>query len=178
MGDALDNFLTPERIPRPRSRVQLEQQLQQQLGAAYVAPVAKKKRARPEDALHLAVRGYLEAVIAPPGRISRDRVMWWTNENRNVGREIETSNGRRVNPTAIANKRRGAVAGVPDIQIQWPGGTLFVELKAPNGVLSAEQARMHPELRQTGAGVVVARSVDQVAAALEAWRVPCRERRR
>lgn len=56
--------------------------------------------------------------------------------------------------------------GWPDVQAIKAGHSVFVEVKRPGEKPRPEQLEMHAELRHYGATVIVATSVDDVAAAL------------
>ena len=50
-----------------------------------------------------------------------------------------------MNPTRIENRHGG---GIPDVELQWPTGSAFVELKAPRSIprLSSENLKIRPHL--------------------------------
>ena len=141
-------------------------------GGVYEGPPKKKKRARPEDDLHLAVRKFLSYMIAPPGVASRYGVMWHSNEARNAGKPKQLANGKTINLEGIARKARGCVSGVPDITVIWLGHIYGIELKAPGGALSVDQKRYHGNMRHAGALVEVATSLDAVTLFLRQWGIP------
>lgn len=135
----------------------------------------RKKAAKPEDVLHVAVRKFLELAIAPPGCLSRDRVIWFSIESRNSGRtQVNAKTGKTFNREGQARKARGCVAGVPDVHFEWPGGSGWIELKADKGVTSTNQDNILSRLSAAGAVVAVAKSIDEVERALVAWGVPYR----
>jgi hypothetical protein len=138
-------------------------------------PGAKKKQ-RPEDALHIQVAKYLRYAIAHEGKCSLHGAIWWSYESRNAGKETVTKNGRKINLEGIGRKARGCIAGLPDISVLFRGGLHGIELKADKGTLSEAQRTLHPEMRKAGGKVVVARSLDDVEAALRGWDIPTRVR--
>ncbi|MBS1029227.1 VRR-NUC domain-containing protein [Gluconobacter albidus] len=72
-------------------------------------------------------------------------------------------------------KRRGCLAGWPDIQIIWNSRTYLIELKAPGGgSLSSVQKDMHERIERAGGSVAVCRSVDGVLNYLSACGLPMR----
>lgn len=69
-------------------------------------------------------------------------------------------------------KRNGMVKGFPDIMvITGPGPGMYFEAKAPGGRLDKDQQAVHDHLRDLGQLVAVVRSIDEVQAKLEQWRV-------
>lgn len=79
--------------------------------------------------------------------------------------------GRWFSPTAQKLKREGVKPGVPDIFLPCArGGSygLFIEMKAPDGRVSPEQARIHAFLREEGYAVIVCFSLES-AITLITW---------
>jgi hypothetical protein len=69
-------------------------------------------------------------------------------------------------------KTNGMVPGFPDIMVIAGGGlTMFFEVKAPGGRLTPAQQAVHDHLRALGQLVAVVRSIDEVQAQLDQWRV-------
>ena len=137
-----------------------------------IAAARKKGRQiqRPEQALHLAVAEFLDAVLLPPA-------LWKHVPN----------GGKRSKIEAGIMKAMGVRAGWPDIEIIWPvavdsGGVqwtalaaLEIELKADDGDLSPAQEKMHKLLWGASIPVVICRSIEEVSAALIKYDVPCRQ---
>jgi len=71
-------------------------------------------------------------------------------------------------------KRMGMLAGVPDWLVIWQGKSLFFELKAPGGRLSAQQIETHALLRCAGAFVTTVYRLEAVEGALRGFGVPLR----
>lgn len=120
-------------------------------------------RAQPEYRLHCVVADYLRVAIVPGSCIWRSSL-----------------DGARLNrATAGRMKRIGAIVeGWPDLAfILAAGRTLFIELKPPGEYPSAEQRAVHERLRALGAAVYVARTLDEVIAALQNEDVPLRDAR-
>lgn len=70
----------------------------------------------------------------------------------------------------------GALKGIPDLVAALPEAiTLWVECKTPVGRLSADQEAIHADLRSLGHHVIVARSIEDVRAALQSLGVATRE---
>lgn len=120
-------------------------------------------RAHPEDDFHVSLADLLTYGIAPPGVLSREGVVWTSHENRQSG----VREGAR-------RKKRGVVAGVPDVQFVFGGRSYWVELKVPGGYPSQVQRALHDALRAAGCEVAVARNLAQVVSALHGWGVPTR----
>ena len=79
--------------------------------------------------------------------------------------------GRWFSPTAQKLKREGVKRGIPDIFLPCArGGShgLFIEMKAPDGKVSPEQARVHQLLREEGYAVIVCYSLES-AITLITW---------
>lgn len=111
---------------------------------------------RPEDRLHEQVWRALTYAL-PADAVCT------SHENR--------QNGIRE---GARRKRRGCLAGWPDIQIIWSGRTYLIELKAPGGSLSPVQRDMHERIERAGVPVAVCRSVDGVLNYLSACGLPMR----
>ena len=118
------------------------------------------KRQNPERAFHAVVADYLRASL-PAG---------WRWSTFPAG-ELRTER------TAALLKRLGVQPGWPDIIVQLPDGRdLHLELKAPKGVLSPDQKAHQAACEAVGAPYVVARTLDDVRAAVRAYGLPTRER--
>jgi len=119
------------------------------------------RRNNPEEQLHLSVAQLLCMALQPS-------VVWTTIETSN-----QTSNIRKQGIL----KAKGVMAGYPDIQILWHDDgvkALCIELKAPKGVLSKNQIKVHAILAKVGVPTVIARSLEDVQTALDVYNVPHR----
>lgn len=58
-------------------------------------------------------------------------------------------------------KQEGMKAGAPDLFVYWPGGSCFLEFKAPRGSVGVNQREMHERMSRCGQHVAVVRSVDE-----------------
>lgn len=112
---------------------------------------------RPEQALHIAVAQYLDAVLP------LENLFWTSIEN----------NPRSRIAGALA-KARGVRPGIPDVLIIWLGIPHWIELKAAAGSLSKVQRDVLPALERAGCRTTVCRSVSDVAGALDRWGIPQR----
>jgi hypothetical protein len=114
------------------------------------------KRNHPEQSLQTAVAAYLG----------------WSLSPRSFFTAIGHGGGGRLRGAIL--KGMGLKAGVPDILIIHGGRCCFLELKAKAGSLSAEQRLVHAVIVSAGASVAVARSLEDVKAALDVWGIPTR----
>ena len=110
----------------------------------------RKRRRRHEDVLQKAVVSFLRLAL-PEGAVL-----------------FHIPNG---GPQTDFQRMRlalmGVLPGMPDLGLVWRGKPIFIELKAPKGVVSDTQYEVHTALILAGAVVFVARSVDEVAAFLD-----------
>jgi VRR-NUC domain len=79
--------------------------------------------------------------------------------------------GARSPVEAAIMKGIGVKAGIPDIVVVHDGQFFGLELKAPNGRLTAAQRDAHAALAAAGATVSVAYSLDDALAQLESWKL-------
>jgi hypothetical protein len=116
----------------------------------------RKARENPELALQIAVKQYLDAAL-PANYL-------WTASAAGV---------RVAMHTATQMKAAGIKRGFPDILILSPrGGVVWIELKAKDGSLLPEQKAFRDHCQATGRDIwALARSVDDVEAALKRWGV-------
>jgi hypothetical protein len=116
---------------------------------------------RAEDALQEAIYSYLLTVL-PTAAI-------WSTPNE----------GKRSPATAAALKRRGMLAGACDLNIVVGGRYYGLEVKARRGnrrgVVSPLQWAFADMLELAGAPMAIVESIDDVRAALKAWKIPTRE---
>lgn len=90
---------------------------------------------------------------------------------------MHTPNGGKRDAVAGAKlKAMGALPGVPDLYIAWPGHTLWIELKAPKGSVSEAQRTFAHRAINIGHDVHICRSVDEVLNVLDVMGVPTRGR--
>lgn len=81
--------------------------------------------------------------------------------------------GKRHRREAARMKGLGVKPGIPDIGVLYRGGrTLFVELKAPRGVVSDAQRDMARRLTYLGYDIVTCKSLECVECALRELGVP------
>ena len=107
---------------------------------------------KPEEALHRSVIQYLSWV--------KPRALFYHCPNGEL----------RSKATAARLKSMGTLAGVADLTFISDGGvTSFIELKAPGKYLSPAQKAFRDTVTSLGCQYAVARSVDDVADALQRW---------
>jgi hypothetical protein len=82
--------------------------------------------------------------------------------------------GHRHMLVGASLKRQGTQAGAPDNLIIWQGKAHWVELKSRYGTLRASQQTTIPAIEAAGSPVAVARTLEDVEAALTAWGIPLR----
>ena len=115
-----------------------------------------------EANLHRQIVQYLRLVL--PGAV----VHHSANEVRR--------GGRRGHINRAINVGMGVVPGYPDLVIHAPDLTAFIEIKTDSGRLSEAQKALHERLTGMGYQIAVARSLDDVRAALAAWGFKTREK--
>lgn len=118
-------------------------------------------RRNPEHKLQVSVRNFLTYCLPLPG--SPDYVEWTAN-----------AAGVYVSPMVAGRmKASGVRRGWPDLQLLLPDGrTVYIELKAGSG-LSPEQREFRDRCAPHGIWAL-ARSIDDVEAALRGWGVKLR----
>jgi hypothetical protein len=116
--------------------------------------VASKRRQQPERLIHQALVRHLEWRLLPG-------TFWWH----------PATGGKRALITGSLMKSLGSKAGLPDIMIIAFGQVFGIELKADGGRLSAEQRTCHVALREAGATVETADTIDAALDLLTRWRL-------
>lgn len=127
------------------------------------SPRRPAKRANPEADLQRAVVAALYAAL-PPNAI----VQCCANEIRAGG-----AKGRRDQGLAVS---MGVYAGFSDLIVIVGGRVLFLELKAPKGVLSPAQRAFRDRVCAQGFGWALVRSIDDALQALRDHNFPSRAR--
>ena len=118
----------------------------------------KKRRGNPERLVQRALIDWMRLAI--PGCV--------------VAASVNEAPAASANPYSRARfhqarKAAGVQKGWPDLTVALPGGrTVYVEVKAAKGRISDAQHEIHARLRGLGHLVVVARSIDDAAAAFRA----------
>lgn len=108
---------------------------------------------RPEQKLHISVVAFLGRALPP-------EIVLFHPAN----------GGKRTKPEASLLKAMGVLPGVPDLVAIMPNGqAAFIELKAPGGQLSPEQAAVRTKLLAAGCAYAVCRTLDEVEATITRW---------
>jgi hypothetical protein len=119
------------------------------------APVVK------EHPLQKRICDVLRLELCPPGKVSGWGVVWYCIDHANFAGEVP---GIRIG--------RGIVAGISDMFLLWRGRGYFIEIKTPDGVLSASQQAVMSAILAGGGHVGVACSEWDVLRLVDAWHIP------
>lgn len=112
-----------------------------------------KSEAAAEAQLHIAIVNLLKAT-AQPG------VTWFHVPN----------GGKRTPREAATFRAMGVLAGVPDLIIMQPGGTVrFIEVKTMNGRVSEQQMEFFDNARRAGFECSIVRDLDDAVKVLSHW---------
>ena len=114
-----------------------------------------------EHPLQKQICDVLRLEIAPPGKVSKQGVCWWSIDHANYAGEVP---GVRVG--------RGIISGIPDTFVLHRGRTHFIEIKADDGELSDPQRSVATAVVVAGGRVGVARSAGEVLLILDEWDIP------
>jgi hypothetical protein len=115
----------------------------------------------PEHSLQKQICDCLRLEIAPPGKVSRAGVCWYSIDHANFAGEIP---GIRIG--------RGIIAGILDIFVLYQGRAHFIEIKTDNGELSDAQQAVGTALLVAGGRVGVVRDAVDTIALIDAWAIP------
>lgn len=130
-----------------------------EIDALFDAAKSKPKRGKPEQVIQRAVIAFVKRTV---------RGGWAFHVPNDTG-------GSRGNAShhKLARHRAGVVSGVPDVFACWPGGgCCWLEIKAPKGRVSDQQAHIHSVLRACDQYVAVVRSIEDAEKALRAFGAP------
>ena len=114
-----------------------------------------------EHPLQAQITKLLTIEIAPPGKVSKHGVVWFSIDHANYAGEVP---GVRIG--------RGIIAGIPDTFVLHRGRTYYVEIKTNEGALTIEQQSVAAAVTVAGGRIGVARSADEVLACLDEWQIP------
>lgn len=120
-----------------------------------VAPVV------PEHSLQKQICDCLRLEIAPPGKVSKAGVCWYSIDHANFAGEVP---GIRIG--------RGIVAGILDVFVLYQGRAHFIEIKTDAGELSLAQQSVCAALLVAGGKVGVVRDAAETIAMIDAWQIP------
>ena len=120
-----------------------------------------RRPAAPEHPLQRQIADALRLELAPPGKVSRDGVVWWSVDHAAYA---GTAPGARIG--------RGIVAGVPDLFVLHRGIAHMVEIKTADGELSDPQQSVMSAVLASGGRVGMVRNADEMLRLLDAWGIP------
>jgi hypothetical protein len=103
----------------------------------------------------------LRLELAPPGKVSRDGVVWWSVDHASYA---GSAPGARIG--------RGIVAGVPDLLVLHRGLAHMVEIKTPAGELPDPQQSVMAAVLAGGGRVGAVRDTEEMLGRLDAWGIP------
>ncbi|WP_160119899.1 VRR-NUC domain-containing protein [Rhodovarius lipocyclicus] len=118
---------------------------------------ARPKRRAPEMDIQKGIVAFLRRAL-PHAVVAAIQ-----NERGADGR----TEGARLRYGAL-RKASGVVAGFPDLMVLLPQRVVFLEVKAPRGVVSESQELLHPRIRALGHPVHIVRSIEDAEAAMTA----------
>lgn len=122
--------------------------------------VPARRMRRPEQDLQRTVVAFLRRFMPEPP----EGAFWF---------HVPNGGGRSKIEGAIF-KAMGVKAGVPDLIFIWRGRTIAIELKGPDGRLTAIQKEVQSALTLAGAVVHEARSLEAVVEFLKVVGIPIR----
>lgn len=114
-----------------------------------------------EPILHKQIADAFRIEIAPPGRVSKEGVVFWSVDIAGYSGSVP---GIRTS--------RGVIAGIPDMIVLYCGEAHFLEVKADDGVLSPAQQNVGVAILMAGARYGVARTAGEALALLDQWDIP------
>ena len=124
-------------------------------------PYRLKAPVVPEHPRQKAICDVLRLEIAPPGKISRHGVCWFSVDHANYAGEVP---GIRVG--------RGIIAGLWDTFVLYRGRTHWVEIKTDDGRLSEHQQALGAAVLMSGGRIGVVRDADECLRCLDEWEIP------
>ena len=114
-----------------------------------------------EHPLQKQIIDCLRLEIGPPGKVSRDGVVYWSVDHANYAGEVP---GIRIG--------RGIVAGVPDLFCLHRGRAFFIEIKAEDGQLSPAQMSVGAAIMAAGGQIGVVTSAEACLRVFDEWAIP------
>jgi VRR-NUC domain len=115
----------------------------------------------PEHPLQKQIADVLRVEIAPPGKVSKHGVVWWSIDHANYAGEVP---GIRVG--------RGIIAGIPDLFLAWRGLAHLIEIKTDDGEVTDTQQAVITAAAVSGMRVGVARDAIEVLICIDQWGIP------
>ena len=129
--------------------------------AARARPFVLKAPIVREHPIQQQIASVLSIEIAPPGKISKVGVVWWSIDMANYAGEVP---GVRIG--------RGIIAGIPDLFVLHLGYAHLIEVKAEDGELSDAQRSVMSAVMAGRGKVAVARNAWEVLDILDNWNIP------
>jgi hypothetical protein len=114
-----------------------------------------------EHPIQKQIADVLRLEIAPPGKVSKAGVVWWSIDHANYAGEVP---GVRV--------ARGIIAGLPDTFVLWRGIAHLIEIKADDGELSDAQQSVIAAVLAAYGRVGVVRDAAETLGCLDQWAIP------
>lgn len=114
-----------------------------------------------EHPIQKQIADVLRLEIAPPGKVSKAGVVWWSIDHANYAGEVP---GVRIG--------RGIIAGIPDTFILWRGIAHLIEIKADDGELSDAQQSVIAAVLAAYGRVGVVRDATETLGCLDQWAIP------
>jgi hypothetical protein len=114
-----------------------------------------------EHPIQKQIADVLRLEIAPPGKVSKAGVVWWSIDHANYAGEVP---GVRIG--------RGIIAGLPDTFLLWRGIAHLIEIKADDGELSDAQQSVIAAVLAAYGRVGVVRDAKETLGCLDQWAIP------
>lgn len=122
-----------------------------------MSEAARPKRQDREGPIQTAIVNYLRATLPAHFKVKH------------------TANRPRSRTQGGREKRMGAIAGWPDLEVWGDGQVHLIEVKAEGEGVPAYQLGLHADLRATGFAVGIARSIGDAAELVRLWNLPTRD---
>jgi hypothetical protein len=114
-----------------------------------------------EHPIQKQIADTLRLEIAPPGKVSKAGVCWFSIDHANYAGEVP---GIRIG--------RGIIAGIADTIVLYRGRAHWLEVKADDGELSVAQQAVIAAVQIAGARVGVVRDATEALRCIDEWQIP------
>ena len=114
-------------------------------------PVPSSPAGCAEHSLQKQIADVLRLEIAPPGKVSKHGVVWWSIDHANYAGVVP---GIRIG--------RGIIAGIPDLFILYRGRAYHPEIKTEDGVMSDAQQSVSSAVLAAGGRVAIVRNANEL----------------
>lgn len=114
-----------------------------------------------EHPLQAQITKLLTIEIAPPGKVSKAGVVWFSVDHANFAGEVP---GIRIG--------RGIIAGIPDLWLFFRSKAHCIEIKTLDGELSLPQQSVAIALTLAGVRIGIAQSAEDVLLCIDDWHIP------